>query len=363
MPLDFPTHILNLSPYVPGRLIEEVEAELGVLGIIKLASNENCLGTSPKVRSAVLEATLQLHRYGDADSRTLKQALAEKFGFDPETLVIGNGSSEFIFLLCHTLLAPGYSAIMSKPSFTLYAKNAGAAGAEVREAPLTPAFGHDLAAISKMIDDTTRLIFLDNPLNPTGAWLEPGELLDFYKSLPEQVVLVVDEAYVEFSQKNHVDWRPFLSSPGRLAVMRTFSKAYGLAGLRVAYALMTPSLAAAINKVRQPFNLNVLAQVGAVAALEDLDFFNQTLKITWDSLALMQDKLSSLGLVVHPTEANFLMIGLGARGADEVFQNILRQGVITRSLSSFGLSNHLRVNAGLPDETLAFLQAIEKAIQ
>ena len=362
MPLDFPAHIVNLSPYIPGRLIEEVEAELGFSGIIKLASNENCLGVSPKVRAAVLEATFQLHRYGDADSRMLKTALTAKFGFDPETLVVGNGSSEFIFLLCHTLLAPGYSALMSKPSFTLYAKNAGAAGAEVREAPLTPNFGHDLKALAKMVDETTRLIFLDNPLNPTGAWLEPGELLAFYKSLPEQVVLVVDEAYVEFSQKNHVDWRPFLHSPGRLVVMRTFSKAYGLAGLRVAYALMTPELAAAINRVRQPFNLNILAQVGAVAALEDMDFFNQTLQTTWDSLALMQAKLPGLGLVPHPTEANFVMIDLGTRGADEVFQNVLQQGVITRSLSSFGLNNHLRVNAGLPGETSSFLQALEKVL-
>lgn len=357
-----PPHIQNLSPYIPGRLIEEVEAELGFSGIIKLASNENSLGVSPKVMAAVLEAATRLHRYGDADSRSLKQALVSSFDFDLNTLVIGNGSSEFILLLCHALLTPDFGAIMSKPSFTLYATNSQAAGAVVTQVPLTPDFKHDLPSITRAIDERTRLIFLDNPLNPTGAWLNQEELLDFYLKLPEQVILVVDEAYVEFSSKPKVDWRPYLSSPGRLVVMRTFSKAYGLAGLRVAYALMEPSLAEALNKIRQPFNVNALAQAGAIAALDDHVFFKQTLDMTRASLEFFKKELSTMGLGVHPTEANFLMVDLGERSADEVFKAVLAQGVITRSLSSFGLPHHLRISAGLPEESKVLVEALRRVL-
>ncbi|MDR1044265.1 MAG: histidinol-phosphate transaminase [Candidatus Adiutrix sp.] len=362
MPKIIPPHIESLSPYVPGRLIEEVEAELGLTGIIKLASNENSLGPSPKAVAAMRQALEGSHRYGDADSRALKKALAAKFGYDPDSLVIGNGSSEFILLLCHSLLAPGLNAVMSRPSFTLYAKNAQAAGAEIREAALTPDYGHDLAAILKLADERTRLLFLDNPLNPTGAWLSPEQLRDFYRKLPAQTVLVLDEAYVEFARQVRADWRADLASPGRLVVMRTLSKAYGLAGLRVGYALMAPALASAVNRVRQPFNLNLLAQAGALAALADEEFLEKTLAMTWSSLDYYRRESRALGLTPYPTEANYLMLGLGGRSADDLFQALLRQGVITRSLTSFGLDRHLRVNAGLPEESRALIQALRKVL-
>lgn len=358
-----PKHIAELSPYVPGRLIEDVEAELGLSGIVKLASNENGLGSSPKALAAVARALEGLHRYGDADSRRLKEAVCRKFGFEPETVVAGNGSSEFILVLCHALLRSGLKAVMSRPSFTLYAKNAQAAGAEVLEAPLTPDQGHDLPGILKMVDERTRLIFLDNPINPTGAYLEPGELTAFHRALPETAVLVVDEAYVEFARKPKTDWRPALHSPGRLAVLRTFSKLYGLAGLRAAYALMDPALAAVVNKVRQPFNMNTLAQVGAAAALEDDEFVEKTLAMTWRSLDVMAAEFGGMGFTPYPTEANFMMVGLGGRSADEVFQAVLRRGVITRSLTSFGLSRHLRVNAGPEPETEALIRAVREALK
>lgn len=358
-----PPHIQNLAPYVPGRLIEEVEAELGLTGIIKLASNENSLGPSPKALAAMTEILPRVHRYGDADSRFLKLALARKFDYDPAGLIAGNGSSEFILVLSHILLGPGLKAVMSRPSFTLYAKNAQAAGAEVFEAPLTSDYRHDLTALSRLVDERTRLIFLDNPLNPTGGWLNRDELLSFYLSLPESTVLVVDEAYVEFSRRPRVDWRPFLRSPGRLMVMRTFSKAYGLAGLRAAYALIDPGLAAMMDKVRQPFNLNVLAQVGAAAALDDDEFLDKSLNMTWSSLDLLASEFQRLGLKPSPSEANFMMVDLMGRSADEVFQAVLRRGVITRSLTSFGLPGHLRVNAGRPEETEALVRALEGALQ
>jgi len=354
-----PPAIEALAPYVPGRLIEEVEAELGLTGMVKLASNENCLGPSPKAVEAMSALMTRAHRYGDADSRALKTALADKFGYDPETILIGNGSSEFILTLSHTLLAPGLRAVMSKPSFTLYAKNAQAAGAEVVEAPLTPAYGHDLAALRDLVDERTRLVFLDNPLNPTGAWLEAGELLEFRQSLPETAVLVVDEAYVDFTRRPRPDWTAALTGSGPLAVLRTFSKAYGLAGLRAAYALMSPELVQALNKIRQPFNLNCFAQAGALAALADEAFLQKTLETTWAGLDYFAAQFRRLGLTPYPTEANFLMVGLSGRSADEVFQAVLRQGVITRSLSSFGLPGHLRVNAGLPEEEKTLVRALE----
>jgi len=358
-----PEHITRLSPYVPGRLIEDVEAELGLSGIVKLASNENSLGPSPKALAAMRRALDNLHRYGDADSRALKNALCRKFGFDPDTVVAGNGSSEFILVLCHALLGAGLKAVMSKPSFTLYAKNAQAAGAEVLEAPLTPDQGHDLPNILKMVDERTRLVFLDNPLNPTGAYIEPDELMAFHRALPETAVLVVDEAYVEFVRKDRADWSRALRSPGRLAVMRTFSKVYGLAGVRAAYALMDPALAQVVNKVRQPFNLNNLAQAGAAAAIDDDEFVEKTLAMTWRSLDTLAAEFRALGLRPYPTEANYMMIGLGDRLADDVFQAVLRQGVIIRSLTSFGLNRHLRVNAGLESETAALVQAMKTVLK
>lgn len=357
-----PPHIQNLSPYVPGRLIEDVEAELGLSGIIKLASNENCLGPSPLALKAVAEALPNIHRYGDAGAGNLKRALADKFGFDPETIVAGNGSSEFILTLCHAFLGPGLNAVMSRPSFTLYAKNAKAAGAEARQAPLTSAYGHDLPALLKLADEKTRLVFIDNPLNPTGAWLEAGELTAFHQALPKETILVVDEAYVEFARRQRPDWRKALSTPGRLAVMRTFSKAYGLAGLRAAYALMDPIVSEAVNKIRQPFNVNSLAQVGAVAALNDEAFLNKTLETSWNSLDYFQKELSALGLRPLPTEANFLMVDLNGRSAEDIFEAVLRKGIITRALTSFGLNSHLRINAGLESESQALVKALAEAL-
>ncbi|MDR2935556.1 MAG: histidinol-phosphate transaminase [Candidatus Adiutrix sp.] len=366
MPVIIPPHIEKLTPYVPGRLIEEVEAELGLTGLVKLASNENSLGPSPMALAAMARALPQIHRYSDADCRLLRAALSRKTGCDPAQIICGNGSSEFILLLAHVLTGPGDRVLMSRPSFTLYAKNAQAAGAEVVEVPLAPGYGHDLAALlakAREAGERTRLVFLDNPLNPTGAFLSPEALTDFYLRLPPDAVLVLDEAYIDFCRKPRADWRPFLAEAGgRLVVLRTFSKIYGLAGLRAAYALMPAPLAAALNKARQPFNMNSLAQAGALAALEDEDFLRRSLSMTWISLDYFQAEFARLGLDPRPTEANYLMAGLGGRSADEFFQALLHKGVITRSLTSFGLPTFLRVNAGLPAESRALVSALEEVL-
>jgi histidinol-phosphate aminotransferase len=366
MPKIIPPHIETLTPYVPGRLIEEVEAELGLTNLVKLASNENSLGPSPLALAAMARALPKIHRYSDADSRMLKTALSRQTGCDSEQILCGNGSSEFILLLAHILTGPGDRTLMSRPSFTLYAKNAQAAGAEVVEVPLTPDYGHDLEVLlarAAEAGERTRLVFLDNPLNPTGAFLSPESLTDFYRRLPPSAVLVLDEAYIDFSRRPRADWRPLLAdSGGRLVVLRTFSKIYGLAGLRAAYALMSAPLAAALNKARQPFNMNVLAQIGALAALEDEDFLRRSLEMAWTSLDYFQAEFTRLGLDPRPTEANFIMAGLGGHSADELFQALLRRGVITRSLTSFGLPACLRVSAGLPAESRALVSALEEVL-
>ncbi len=360
-----PAHINNIAPYRPGLLIEEVAAQHGLTKITKLASNENNLGPSPKVLAAINEALPNIHRYGDMESRFLKSALAHKFDLSQELILIGNGSSEFLLTLAHGFLGPGLNAIMSQPSFSLYAQNTKAAGADAIVLPLKPDFNHDLEAILAKVTEQTRLIFLDNPLNPTGGFLEPQEIETFFKALPEHVILVLDEAYIDFARRKRQDWQKLIKDSGRLVVLRTFSKAYALAGLRVAYALMPLEILTAINKVRQPFNLNNLAQVAAIAALDDDEFYQKTLDMTWNSLDYMQKEMKALGFNTYPTEANFMMVEVEkskGRSADVFFNDILKQGFITRSLTSFGLPTHLRINAGTPEETRAFVDAVRKVL-
>jgi histidinol-phosphate aminotransferase len=357
-----PECLKSLAPYVSGRLIEDVLEEMGLESAVKLASNENSLGPSPKALEAVAKALTGLNRYGDADSRRMRSAIAQKTGHPAEGVIAGNGSSEFVLVMAHALLGPGLRAVMSKPSFTLYAKNAQAAGAEVVELPLTPSHGHDLKAIKEAANGRTRLVFIDNPLNPTGAWLAPEELEDLAVSIPDSALLVLDEAYVDFARSPRPDYQALLAG-GKVAVIRTFSKIYGLAGLRAAYALMAPELAQALNKARQPFNVNNLAQAAVLGALSDTEHLERTLSMTWSALDRLGRELPPLGLAPHPTEANFLMARLPGRlTADQLMGALLKEGVIIRSLSSFGLPSHIRINAGTDFELGVLLSALAKTL-
>jgi histidinol-phosphate aminotransferase len=361
--LIIPDYIKKLDLYQPGRLIEDVMREMGLSNVVKLASNENSLGPSPLAVKAISGALQGLSRYGDADSRHLREVLAQREGIPVEGVLAGNGSSEFILVMAHALLGPGLTAVMSKPSFTLYAKNAQAAGAKVIEVPLDDSYGHDLKAITAQVDSSVRLVFIDNPVNPTGAYLEPGQIKQLLDSLPETTLLVLDEAYADFirhgPRPDYVD----LQTDGRLVVLRTCSKLMGLAGLRAAWALMDPDLAQALNKVRQPFNLNTLAQIGAIAALGDHGHIVNTLVMTWNSLKELAEVLPTYGLTVYPTEANFLMARLPeGHTANDFTKKMLKEGVIVRSLSSFGLSNHVRINAGQPSEMSVLFKAIGKCL-
>jgi histidinol-phosphate aminotransferase len=358
-----PVHIRELAGYQPGKLIEDVLEEMGLERAVKLASNENSLGPSPLAVRAVAESLSGLYRYGDADSRRLREAISRKISYPVEGIVAGNGSSEFILVLAHTLLGPGLTAVMSKPSFTLYAKNAQAAGAKVVEVPLTADYSHDLENLIAKSDASVRLVFIDNPVNPTGSYLSPNQIEYLLNQLPKTALLVLDEAYTDFVKAPRPDYHRLLAD-GRLVILRTFSKIMGLAGLRAAYALMDPELAKALNKVRQPFNLNTLAQIGAQAALEDNKHINDTLEMTWAALELFKKKLPSFGFTVYPSEANFIMAKLPkGHTADDFTKKMLKEGVIIRSLSSFGLPDHVRINAGLEGELEELFKAIDNCLK
>ncbi|MDR1165415.1 MAG: histidinol-phosphate transaminase [Deltaproteobacteria bacterium] len=360
MAAPIPQYILDLSPYVPGKLISEVMAEMGLSSVIKLGSNENNLGPSPKALEAMRAEFDGLARYGDAFAVALKNKIARKFNLPAANVVCGNGSSEFILLLCHALLGPGLEAVMSRPSFTLYAKCALATGAKATEIPLKE-LGHDLPRLLGAIGPQTRIVFLDNPLNPTGAFLPREELEAFSGSLPEGVLLALDEAYADYARAPRPDYARLLQG-GRVVILRTFSKLYGLAGVRVAYALMDDSLAAALNKIRQPFNLNNFAQAGAIAALDDEEHERATLAMNAEGVAFYEKSLPPLGLKTYPTQANFIMADSGPLDAETLVARLFREGIIVRSLKSFGLNDKIRVTVGLPRENAALLDSLPRAL-
>jgi histidinol-phosphate aminotransferase len=349
-----PEHIRALTPYVPGKLISEVMESLGLKSAIKLGSNENNLGPSPKALAAMKEELSNISRYGDVGSTKLRKAIAAKLSLPEELVVCSNGSSEFILVLAHTVLAPGLSAVMSRPSFTLYAKNVMATGAKAIETPLKN-YEHDLNGILYKITKNTRLIFLDNPLNPTGAYLHPERINSFINDLPPDVLLVLDEAYVDFARAPRPNYEELLKTE-KVVILRTFSKIYGLAGIRVGYALAPPFVLEAVNKVRQPFNLNNLAQVGALAALSDYEHISNSLKMTWNALDFFRDNLPSIGIKTFPTESNFLMAEPTGYKSSPFVNELIRRGIILRSLESFGLDDKVRITAGLPEENQKLLE-------
>ncbi|MDR2340509.1 MAG: histidinol-phosphate transaminase [Deltaproteobacteria bacterium] len=355
-----PPYINALSPYEPGKRVEDVAKELGLSKVIKLASNENCLGPNPKVLEALKKALPGIHRYGDAASVELKARIASKLGVSEDSVVCANGSSEFILVLSHAVLGPGLSAVMSTPSFSLYHQNAAASGAEVREVKLRD-YAHDPQALRAAVTDNTRLLFLDNPVNPTGAWLDAGKVCELAESLPERCLFLLDEAYVEYAREKAPDYIRLLAT-GKVVILRTFSKLYGMAGLRAGYALMDPQLALALNKIRQPFNISLLAQVGAMAALEDDDFAKRTKDATWEGLDFLLSELPKAGLATHPTQANFVMARTGDLPGSEFASKLFREGVIVRALGSYGLHDMVRITVGLRDENLSLLSAARKVL-
>ncbi len=353
--------IENLTPYPPGKPIEELERELGIVGSIKLASNENPLGPSPKAIRAIKENINNIHRYPDGSSYYLRQKLAKKFGLPMSKIILGNGSNELIKVIVHTFLSPDDEVILSLPTFLLYEKVVQSFEGKIVTVPLSN-FWIDLPAILTAVSSKTKIIFINNPNNPTGKALKKKEISHFLNSLSPDVVVVLDEAYIEFAtDPKVVSAVELLESYPLLVVLRTFSKVYGLAGLRIGFGFTSESVIEGMNLVRQPFNVNYLAQVGALAALDDDKFVEKTLTLTRDGLEFLYSQLDRIGLKYVPTQTNFFLIKTPL-GAGETYQRMLREGVIVRSMESFGLSDYIRINVGLPEENKRFVKTLEKIL-
>ncbi len=361
MKLHVPENIKTLVPYPPGKPLEELEREYGVTGSIKMASNENSLGPSPKAMAAISKALTNLHRYPDGSCYYLANRLAEELNISTEQIVFGNGSDEIIALLGAAFLQPGDEVITSYPSFLVYPKVVQALNGINRVVPLKD-MHHDLDTIAATICARTRLIFLDNPNNPTGSIFSKSTFASFLAKVPDHVVVVLDEAYVDFvDPKKRLDAREYLSSNTPVVALRTFSKAYGIAGLRVGYGIMPAEIADYIHRVRAPFNVNQLAQVGAIAALDDTEHYNKTLEMTTKGITWITEQLTKLGLRCYPTQTNFFLVDL-QKECKPFYEKMLRKGVIIRPMSSYGYPNFIRITVGLPEENKRLVQAVKECL-
>jgi len=354
--------IEDLVPYPPGKPIEELERELGISGSIKLASNENPLGPSPKAIQAIKEKLSTINRYPDGSGYYLKARLSEKYGIAQDQIILGNGSNELIELSVRTFLNPGEEAIQPFPTFLVYEKIVRAAGGTMISVPLKE-LAVDLKAIRDSIGPKTKLIFIANPNNPTGFALFKEDLAYFLRDLPDDLVVVLDEAYIEFVTDHRVTSAlKLLDMHPHLLVLRTFSKLYGLAGLRIGCGFSSDKIIDYMNRVRQPFNANALAQAAALAALEDHEFVADTLELVREGLAQLTKGLGSLGLSYFPTQTNFFLIKTPLAGKT-VYERMLRRGVIVRAMDSFGFPDYIRINVGLPEENERFLNTLKEVLE
>jgi histidinol-phosphate aminotransferase len=360
---DIPEYISRLKPYVPGKPIEELERELGLTDIIKLASNESPLGPSPKAIAAIRETASNAHFYLEGSAPVLRAAVAEHLDVDPSLLVFGNGSDEVLLLLTTTLIdGPSDEIIIGDPSFAMYEIYATMANATLIKVPLNDQT-HDLAAMADCITDRTKLIFIANPNNPTGTLVEQPEIDAFIARVPDTVTVVFDEAYDEFvDQSKRPSTLPYVLRGRNVVVTRTFSKAYALAGLRVGYGIAPKELASYLDRVRSPFNVNLIAQAAATAALADKAHLAQSVAVnTWGRKQL-EGGATKLGMPFVPSQANFVMIDVSPSGHTglAVYNALLREGVIVRPCAGFGLPNFIRVSVGTSEQIDRFLAALAR---
>jgi histidinol-phosphate aminotransferase len=361
-----PAYVRAIAPYQPGKPITELARELGldVRNIVKLASNENPSGLSPRAREAIEAALSEVARY--PDGYDLAKALSVRLGVAMERIVLGNGSNDILEMVAGAFLAPGRAAVFDQHAFAVYPLATQARGARSIVVP-AKAHGHDLAGMLASITPETRVVFIANPNNPTGTMIPADEVEGFLRRAPRSVLVVLDEAYNEYLEPPlrcpSVAW---LAKYPNLVVVRTFSKAYGLAGLRVGYGMCHPDVAAMLNRVRQPFNVNNLALVGAIAALEDEAFVERSYRLNVAGMKQLTAGLRRLGLGWIPSFANFVSVEIpradGRSAAGAVYQRLLREGVIVRPVAGYGMPDHLRVTVGLPQENDRFLAALEKAL-
>jgi len=349
-------HIASLEPYQPGKPIEVLERELGIPNAAKLASNENPLGPSPKAVKAIQQAAQGMHRYPDGASYQLRNALAERLEVSPAQLVFGSGSSEVLELLAKAFISPGDEVVFAWPSFSMYPIVTQGMGGTPVQVPLDADLVHDLPAMTDAVTERTRVVIVCNPNNPTGTSVGAAAFDRFVESLPDDVVLVVDEAYVEYARRadlpDALGW--VARRPGTL-VTRTFSKLYGLAGVRVGYGIADPELAGYLERARHPFNLNLLAGAAALAALDDIEHVEATRRANAEGGEQLTQGLEALGFRVWPTDANFLLAELG----EDAYDKLLHQGVIVRPMGGFGLVGCVRISIGTAEENEKLIKAVE----
>ncbi len=353
--------IEKLIPYPPGKPIEELERELSITGSIKLASNENPLGPSPLAVRAIMDNIKKINRYPDSSGFYLKSKLSDLFRISQGRIILGNGSNELIELIVRTFLTPGKQVIQASPTFLIYEKVVTGAGGKLISVPLKD-FKIDLKRITESVTPKTNIIFINNPNNPTGSALSKREVAAFLKGIPGDVLTVLDEAYIDFvTDRDVANGLDFLMNHPRLILLRTFSKLYGLAGLRIGYGFSSDEVVDYMNRVRQPFNTNSLAQAAALAALDDIEFVSATLKLINDGLDYLHKQLDMLGLEYLPTQTNFFIIKVPFGGM-RIYELMLREGVIVRPLDSYGMEEYIRINVGLPEENERFIRSIKKVL-
>lgn len=348
--------VRGLSPYAPGKPISELERELGITDIVKLASNENPYGPSPATLAAMQSALAQVWLYPDGSCHDLKRALSRHLAVEPECLTIGNGSNDLLMLLAEAFLATGLSAVYSQYGFAIYPLVIHETGAQAIEVPALPRhaempLGHDLPAMTAAIRPDTRIVFIANPNNPTGTWAPSAALRRLLEDAPSSTLVVLDAAYYEYGRERGVeDALPWIAAHPNLVLLRTFSKAYGLAGARVGYAVSHPEVADVLNRLRPAFNVNNLAQAGAIAALEDPGHMRRAVEATMHELVRVTAEIRRLGLWSAPSAANFVLVQVGPN-ALRIFQALLARGIIVRPMGGYGLPDCLRSRSACPSTT------------
>lgn len=358
--------VRGIAPYVPGKPIEELEREYGIKDSVKLASNENPFGPGPRVRSAIAAAAAEIGVYPDGNGHALKEALANKHACSLDSITLGNGSNDVLVMLAEAFLTTDAEAIYSQYAFAVYPIAVQATGANARVARALPSdgpmpLGHDLEAMRALVNERTRLVFVANPNNPTGTSVDAATLRKFLAAVPETTLVVVDEAYIEYTDASFPDASQWLREFPHLVVTRTFSKAYGLAGLRVGYALSHPAIADALNRVRQPFNVNTIALAAARAALDDQEHVVKSVAAAREGIIEVKRGLDRLGVRHFPTQGNFVLVDCVAP-ALPIYEGMLRRGVIVRPVGNYGLPNHLRITIGTEAQNQRMLAALEHAL-
>ncbi len=350
--------VSSLHPYQPGKPISELERELGITDIVKLASNENPLGCSEKAIAAMQQEFSEISRYPDANGYYLKQAISQRLGVEMNQITLGNGSNDVLDLIARTFAGRGSEVIFSQHAFVVYPIAATAVEADSVAVPAKN-YGHDLEAMADAITNKTRLIFIANPNNPTGTCENAADLRNFMQRVPENVIVVLDEAYYEYvddpDYPQTINW---LTEYPNLIITRTFSKAYGLAGARIGYSISHPEIAGLLNRVRQPFNVNSFAMSAAAAALSDVNFLTQAVNLNKQGMNFLTQQLDEMGYSYIPSMGNFLTMDM-ATDAAEIYQKLLHKGVIVRPVANYEMPQHLRISIGLMEENQRFVEALK----